>query len=179
MSWGRFKRIYNRTIRSITPGVLLIVCVLLLEVQPSFSYAKRMRLVVWGLQTGVETKDQDAEIAAFEQMHPDIKVEALSMGAGAMNPQKLMTSIVGGVPPDVVYQDRFTIGDWASRGAFRSLNDLLAQDAKSKSPYAVRQKNFVSATWAEAAYKGQVYAIPDSTDDRVLYYNKTLFREVG
>jgi ABC-type sugar transport system permease subunit/ABC-type glycerol-3-phosphate transport system substrate-binding protein len=179
MSWGRFKRIYHRTLGSITPGVLLILCVLLLEVQPSFSYAKRMRLVVWGLQTGVETKDQDAEIAAFEKMHPDIKVEALSMGAGAMNPQKLMTSIVGGVPPDVVYQDRFTIGDWASRGAFRSLNDLLAQDAKSKSPYAVRQKNFVPATWAEATYKGQVYAIPDSTDDRVLYYNKTLFREVG
>jgi multiple sugar transport system permease protein len=40
------------------------------------------------------------------------------MGAGDMNPQKLMTSIVGGVPPDVIAQDRFTVGDWASRDTF-------------------------------------------------------------
>jgi len=26
----------------------------------------------------------------------------------------------GGVPPDVVYQDRFTLADWASRGACRT-----------------------------------------------------------
>ncbi len=138
-----------------------------------------IRLVVWGLESGTETKDQDAKIAAFERMHPNIHVAVLSMGAGAMNPQKLMTAIVGGVPPDLVRQDRFTIGDWASRDAFRSLNDLLARDLNSKSPYAIRKVDYVPATWAEANYESNVYAIPYETDDRVLYYNKTLFREVG
>ena len=138
-----------------------------------------MRLVVWGLQSGEETKDQDAKIAEFERRHPEIQVSALSMGAGAMNPQKLMTAIVGGVPPDLVVQDRFTIGDWASRGAFRSFNDLLQADAQSADPQAVRARDYVPATWAEAQYQGQVYGIPDDTDDRVLYYNKTLFREAG
>ncbi len=101
------------------------------------------------------------------------------MGAGAMNPQKLMTAIVGGVPPDLVQQDRFTIGDWASRDAFRPLDDLLAADAHSADPLAIRQSDYVPATWAETVYQGHVYAIPNSTDDRVLFYNRALFRQAG
>ena len=147
---------------------------------PAFSRADPpVRLVVWGLEAGAETKDQDAKIAEFERRHPDIKVAALSMGAGAMNPQKLMTAIVGGVPPDIVRQDRFTIGDWASRDAFEPLDSLLAADAASADTLAIREANFVHATWAETIYQNRVYAIPDDTDDRVLYYNRTLFREAG
>jgi multiple sugar transport system permease protein len=138
-----------------------------------------IRLVVWGLESGEETKGQDAKIAEFERRHPGIKVMALSMGAGAMNPQKLMTAIVGGVPPDVTRQDRFTVGDWASRGAFRPLNDLLAEDAKTGGPLAVKQADYVPATWAETQYEGNTFAIPMETDDRVLYYNRALFREAG
>ena len=64
--------------------------------------APREKLIVWGLQPGKETAGLDAAVRVFEQRNPDMKVSLLSMGAGAMNPQKLMTSIVGGVPPDVI-----------------------------------------------------------------------------
>lgn len=142
--------------------------------------AAPVTLVVWGITTDDNNKaDYNARIAAFERRHPEIKVSILSMGVGAMNPQKLMTAIVGGVPPDLVRQDRFTIGDWASRGAFRPLNDLLSGDAASQDPLAVHERDYVPATWGEAVYQNQVYAIPESTDDRVLYYNKTLFRKAG
>lgn len=141
--------------------------------------ADPVRLVLWGVESSAESKDMDARIAVFEQRHPNIYVSALSMGAGGMNPQKLMTAIVGKVPPDLVYQDRFTVGDWASRGAFRPLDDLLAADAHSKSPLAVRQSDYVPATWAETLYQNHVYAIPNDTDDRVLYYNKALFKQAG
>ncbi|HEV2473693.1 MAG TPA: extracellular solute-binding protein, partial [Chthonomonadales bacterium] len=141
--------------------------------------AQRVRLVLWGVTSDENSKDRDAMIAEFERRHPEIRVSALSMGAGGMNPQKLMTAIVGGVPPDLVQQDRFTIGDWASRGAFRPLDDLIAADARSSSPYAIRQQDYVPATWAETVYQGHVYAIPNSTDDRVLFYNRQLFRQAG
>ncbi len=159
------------------PALLLTFLVLSLAGLPAV--AAPIKLVIWGIESGPDSQDQDAKIAAFERMHPDIQVSALSMGAGSMNPQKLMTAIVGGVPPDLVQQDRFTIGDWASRGAFRPLDDLLAQDAHSSNPYAVRQADYVPATWAETVYHGHVYAIPNGTDDRVLFYNKTLFRQAG
>ena len=131
-----------------------------------------MRLVVWGMQSGEETKGTDAAVAEFMRRNPHIRVTVLSMGAGGMNPQKLMTSIAGRVPPDVVRQDRFTIGDWAARGAFRCLDDLIERDG-------IKAADFYPACWSEAVYRGKVYAIPYGTDDRALYWNKTLFQQAG
>ncbi len=137
----------------------------------------KTKLIVWGLQSGKETKGLDAQVAEFEKRNPDIDVSLLSMGAGSMNPQKLLTAIVGGVPPDVINQDRFTIGDWASRDAFQSLDEFLA--AEKKLPDGIRAENFYSAAWKEAAYKGQIYAIPTGIDDRMMFYNRKMFREAG
>ncbi len=100
------------------------------------------------------------------------------MGAGGMNPQKLMTSIVGGVAPDVIAQDRFTIGDWASRDTFMPLDEFLRAERKDD-PDAIREENYYPATWKEAVYQGRVYAIPTGVDDRLLYYNKSVFRKAG
>jgi multiple sugar transport system permease protein len=133
-------------------------------------------LVVWGLQYGEESEGLRARVAEFERRHA-VKVSILSMGAGQMNPQKLMTAIVGRVPPDVIHQDRFTIGDWASREAFQPLDDLIREDAGSRD--AIRPGDFYEACWAEALYRGRVYAVPSSTDDRALYYNRSLFRAAG
>ncbi len=136
-----------------------------------------VRLVVWGLQYGQESKGLEAKVREFEKRNPHVKVNVLSMGAGGMNPQKLMTAIVGKVPPDVIWQDRFTIGDWASRDTFMPLDPMIAADKGS--PDAIRPEDYYTACWAEANYKGRVYAIPSSTDCRMLFYNRKLFREVG
>lgn len=137
----------------------------------------KVKLVVWGLQSGKETAGLDAQVAEFEKRNSDIDVSLLSMGAGNMNPQKLMTSIVGGVPPDVINQDRFTIGDWASRDAFRPLDDFLAAEKKTRNP--VRAQDFYTAAWKEAVYQNHVYAIPTGVDNRMLFYNRKMFRAAG
>jgi ABC-type sugar transport system permease subunit/ABC-type glycerol-3-phosphate transport system substrate-binding protein len=172
------KKTFPPVLRSFLWVLLILLSVTLLG--PRVSRADdKINLVIWGLESGEETKGQDAQIAEFEKRNPGIKVSALSMGAGAMNPQKLMTAIVGEVPPDLVRQDRFTVGDWASRGAFRPLNDFLAEDAAGNNPQAIKQADYVPATWSEVLYEGQTYGIPQDTDDRVLYYNKTMFRKAG
>lgn len=137
---------------------------------------ERQTVVVWGLGLGPDSKGLEATIREFEKRWPQYKIRILSMGAGRMNPQKLMTSIVGNVPPDAIHQDRFTIGDWASRGAFRPLDDLMARDA-GKDPYTPRPDQYYEATWQEASYDGQVYAIPMAADNRALYWNRKIFRE--
>ena len=136
-----------------------------------------VNLVVWGLQYGAESKGLEARVKGFETRNPGIKVTVLSMGAGQMNPQKLMTAIVGRVPPDVIHQDRFTIGDWASRDTFGSLDDLIARDQNQ--PDGIRESDYYHACWAEAVYKGRIYAVPSGTDDRALYYNRSLLRDAG
>ncbi len=170
----------KRTLR-ISDVVVGAILLALLSFLPSATHAdpagkRRVKLVVWGLQSGKETAGLDAQIAEFERMNPDVDVSNLSVGAGKMNPQKLMTSIVGGAPPDVIVQDRFTVGDWASRGTFMPLDGFLA---KETGPEAIRKENFYPAAWNEALYQGKVYAIPTGIDDRMLMYNKKVFREAG
>src|SRR5579871_1766540 len=164
---------------------VLLFCVALLAMSgcalQKEADAHKIKLVVWGLQYGEESKGLEARVKAFERLHPDIEVSILSMGAGGMDPQKLMTAIVGNVPPDVIRQDRFTIGDWASRDTFRDLDDFIARDRDG--PNGIRQEDYYPACWKEANYtdpitgKKGVFAIPSDTDDRALFYNKKLLRE--
>lgn len=164
--------------------VLLVLSVFALAgCAPATRSSGKTRLVVWGMQYGEESKGLEARVKEFERRHPNIEVSVLSMGAGGMNPQKLMTAIVGNVPPDVIQQDRFTIGDWASRDTFLPLDDFVKRDADK--PLAVKESDYFSACWAEANYtnpitgKKGLFAIPYGTDNRALFYNKAMFRQAG
>src|ERR1051325_10753319 len=111
----------------------------------------KMKLVVWGLQYGEESKGLEARVKFYEAHHPNVKISIISMGAGGMNPQKLLTAIVGNVPPDVIYQDRFSVGDGASRDTFIPLDNYLKRDAND--PNAVKPEDYYKPCWAEANYK--------------------------
>lgn len=136
----------------------------------------RRPLLVWGLAN--DDKGFRALADEFEREHLNVTVRILNMGAGAMNPQKLMTSIVGRVPPDVIYQDRFTVSDWASRGAFRPLDDLIERDRK-RDPLCPTADKFYPAAWEEAGFEGRCYGIPYRVDARALFWNKKVFREAA
>lgn len=130
-------------------------------------------LSIWGAQV-----DPDSSLAgtlavaqAFENRHPGVKVRTLGLGAGSMNPQKLLTGIVGGAAPDLVYQARFNISDWASRGAFIPLDPYLTR------PGAPRRSDYYQAPWDECIYQRQTFGIPTNADDRVLYWNRGLFKK--
>ncbi len=154
----------------------LLACVLM----PAFGMGQKASeqtvLNVWGIGQSPDDKGMADSIREFERRNPDIRVRALSMGAGEMNPQKLMTAIVGGVPPDVVRQDRFSISDWAARGAFRSLDDLIERDRELDPDQVATPEQYYPAVWSEASYEGKVYGIPLGADNRVLYINKDVFR---
>jgi ABC-type sugar transport system permease subunit/ABC-type glycerol-3-phosphate transport system substrate-binding protein len=142
------------------------------------------RLMVWTYilpeqQAGQDAMDREFERRYWRKHHVRVKICRLATSAGQMDPQKLMTAIVGKTPPDIVNQDRFTIGDWASRDTFLPLNDLIRRDIKNKDPYAIRSRDFYEACWNEAQYKGKTFAIPNNTDVRLLMYNKKLFRDAG
>jgi ABC-type sugar transport system permease subunit/ABC-type glycerol-3-phosphate transport system substrate-binding protein len=133
-------------------------------------------LNVWGMGQGPEDKGMADSVREFERRNPGIRVRPLSMGAGAMNPQKLMTAIVGGVPPDIVRQDRFSISDWAARGAFRPLDDLIERD-RATDPLTPTPDQYYPSVWAEASYQGSIYGVPIGADNRGLYWSKETFRK--
>lgn len=105
----------------------------------------------------------------FNREHPRIHVDILDV---PQIEQKMLTAIVGKVPPDAAIFDRFRIAGYADRGAFMGLDELVTGTS-------IRREDFFEAPWDENIYEGKLYGIPFNTDVRVLYYNKKLFREAG
>lgn len=157
---------------------IALACISLIAFAARKPKDPRRELVVWGVTLGPDTKGTQAVIRAFEAQHPDVRVNVVAMGAGNMDPQKLMTSIVGNVAPDVIFQDRVSLPDWASRGAFLPLDRLIARD-RARDPNCPRRENYYAAAWNESSYRGRLYGIPMALDTRVLYWNRGLFRQKG
>ncbi len=200
-------------------------------------------LIVWGTPNDRGLK---AALRQFEVEHPGWEVVTSAGASGGMDPQKLMCGIAGGSPPDMLQQDRFSVGEWAARDAFLALDTYVERSIEEEawtaaiqqalregnSPQqtlsqliarleprgpsrqlAVAQKmeallatgvdpvlqsmadeltllaqgvhpqKFFDACWQEASF-GQgnarrVYAVPNSTDDRALYYNEDLLERAG
>lgn len=113
----------------------------------------------------------DAALREWERRNPGFVV-ATSTYLNGQDPQKLMTSIAGRNPPQLIVQDRSMVGEWAYRGAFTALDDRLAQAG-------VRAEDFYPAAWNEAVFQGKNYAIPYNIDARALYYNNAMLIEAG
>lgn len=156
-------------------GFIRVAIVALIALACSSLFA-RETIIVWGHGLGPDEKGLQDVIREFERRNPQYHVRVLSMGAGSMNPQKLMTSIVGRVPPDVIHQDRFSISDWASRNAFMPLNELIERD-RSTDPLTPTPEQYYDMVWEEAVFEGQSFGIPTGLDNRALYWNRAIFRE--
>ncbi|HZG55989.1 ABC transporter substrate-binding protein [Paenibacillus sp.] len=123
----------------------------------------------------VEKKAMEESVKMFNDSHPNIKVKAEFIGGGGSGngiTDKLTVSINGGNPPDIVAFDRFMVQQWADQGLFE---DLTA----NAEVQGVTADQFYDFAWQEASMDGNLYALPFTTDDRALFYNKKLFREAG
>jgi len=126
----------------------------------------------WGGDFQKEFKENVVDV--FEQKHPNIKVKMtfVENSGETQASDKLLTAIAGGNPPDVALFDRFLIGSWAARGSLTDLTDMAKADN-------ISQEDYYPSLWAEAVYEGKLYGLPWGTDNRAMFYNKTLLRESG
>ena len=152
--------------------VFLFLC-LLATLSISAYGEETVEISVWGFPESEEFRGVHAAVEEFEKRHPHIKVVVGTPGGAAgTDPQKLMTAIAGKTPPNLIWQDRFTISGWASRGAFRPLDDLVERDN-------IKKEDFYPACWEESSYEGNLYGLPWDTDCRGLYYNRNILKKNG
>lgn len=95
------------------------------------------------------------------------------------DPTRFLVAVAGGMPPDVIYFDRYAIAEWAARDAFVPLDPFIAADMASGRPDAVRADRFYPAAWNEAQLNGKQFGIPSAIDNRALFYNKDLLVRAG
>ncbi|GHO88401.1 ABC transporter substrate-binding protein [Dictyobacter formicarum] len=111
---------------------------------------------------------------AFNKANPDLHVRVVpEPTTGTGDSTALITSVRGGVGPDVYLIDRFTVGQQAALGL---LSDLYPYTSKESQDIS---KQYVPFAWSETLFQNHPYALPMDTDARALYYNKTVLREAG
>jgi len=159
----------------------LVLAVALLVALAASAGADAVTLYYWGTEWDTLAFEL---IQDFEARHdgsdgqPAIKV---IMGQTASinrvdDPQRLLTAVAGGDPPDVVWFNRYAVGGQAARGAFQSLQRFFERDLAERpdDPMTLRPEYFFPASWRDAIYEGELFAVPADTDSRALYYNQDI-----
>ena len=93
------------------------------------------------------------------------------------DPTRFLLAVAGGVPPDVIWFDRYAVAEWAARDAFMPLDDLIEKDLRDPNvpkEQKIRPEDFYKPCWDEPKYLNKIYGIPASMDNRALMYNKDL-----
>jgi multiple sugar transport system substrate-binding protein len=126
-------------------------------------------LVIWGDWSGADAEELNKLTVRFNAANPSIN----SVYTYQENfTQKLLTSIAGGTPPDALLWDRYITPLYAPKGALLALDDLVKRDK-------IDTKAFYPEAIKELTVGGKLYGLPLDVDNRALFYNKAVFREVG
>ena len=108
-------------------------------------------------------------IARYGQLHPDVSVRWIDVQPQAVD-QKLLASIAGGVPPDVVNLNTESILRMAEVHALADTDAAVASDVQAR---------YFPNIWASLRYQGRSYGIPWYVVPDVLAYNRGLFQRAG
>lgn len=109
---------------------------------------------------------------AYEESHPDVGVKITYAPGHGDNP-KLLTSVAGGVPPDIAMIVDFSTAQWAELGVMTPLTPYFEAAG-------LKGEDFWKAAWYLMEYEGEVWQMPFDVDPNFPnFWNKGLFEECG
>jgi multiple sugar transport system substrate-binding protein len=130
------------------------------------AYNQAGELDIYGFGPGDDVANGRAEIATKAV---DAKV---NNPRGAFNDQAFLTRLASGDVPDVVYLDRALVGTYAAKRAFQPLANCIRQES-------IDTKQYRAAALQQVRYKGQLYAIPEFTNQITIIVNDAAAKAAG
>jgi multiple sugar transport system substrate-binding protein len=127
--------------------------------------------ITYGIWDNTQEPVMKQIAAEFEKANPDITVK-VQLTPWDSYWTKLKTAATGGSAPDTFWMNDANFAQYASGGAIKDLQPMLAKSSVSMSDYVPAQAKAYT-------YKGDVYGIPKDVDSIALWYNKKLFQEAG
>ncbi len=122
---------------------------------------------------GKSLEQWNADIAAFEKLHPNITVKTISVGSQCDNPPDFTARLQGGTEADVFYGYMTDLGQVLDAG---QATDITAYVNSSTVP---NWDSLIPAAKAVFTDSGKLYAIPYSAYTMGLVMNKNLFKQAG
>jgi len=104
-------------------------------------------------------------VSEYAKVNPSValKIETLPVNGYY---DKVVSTILGGNPPDVIDLDAYMIASAAGNGLLTEWDPYIKN---------LDTKDFAGAIWNAGVLNGKVYAIPNRGSETILYYNKTMF----
>jgi multiple sugar transport system substrate-binding protein len=145
---------------------------------PSYAAANKVLKIEYWYQSSPGSTDLVGQwlngvIPAFEKAHPGVTVESNYIDApeSAYYTKLDLLQSSASTSPDVVMEDTFLISSDETAGYLQPITSYVDSWPQ--------WKDFSPAIQTLAAYDGQVYGVPYSTDDRYLWYNANIFKQAG
>lgn len=127
---------------------------------------KAESLLFW--HTYSDTEEQvflEQIMPKFEELNPGVGVEVVRMPYDGLK-QQLITSIAGGVAPDVMRMDIIWVPEFANMGALEKVSD--------KDGFDQIKNNVFEGPLNTTFYQGEYYGLPLNTNTKIAIYNKQL-----
>ncbi|MUT93666.1 ABC transporter substrate-binding protein [Streptomyces sp. Z38] len=132
------------------------------------------KIVFWDNNGGVRTDIWKEIIADFEKANPDIEVQYVGI-ASTEYQSKVDTAIQGGGMPDVGGISASMLAGFAAQGALEPLDERL----EGSSLNGKLNKDMIESLRAAGGGDDQLYSVPTSANNGVLYYRTDMFEKAG
>ena len=127
-------------------------------------------LTVW---TRMSAEGAKPIFDAFQQAHPDIKLEVEYIPGGKNHINKLIAAVAANTPPDFTTLDVIATEAFANLGALKPLDEIIASHP------GLSLDQFPAGPTKTGQFDGKQYAVPFGGDGSFVVYNKAIFKERG
>jgi len=128
-----------------------------------------IEITYWQFWTGDEGKAIESLVEKFNTTHKNIKVKMLTISEPR---KKILLSIIGGTPPDVISAVAEWIPELSTRNALTPLDEYCKENN-------IRKEQFIPVFWNILNLNRHQWALPTTPTTTALYWNKNLFKEAG
>ncbi len=141
-------------------------------IEETITIEGKTTVTYWHNHTGRGLEAIRQVVSDFNESQDDIFVQEIYSASTEGDDQRLLTAIAGGNPPDLAHFDRFKVAQYAAENSLEPLTPFIEQDQYDMNLY-------YDYAVDETTYDDDIYAMPITTDSRLLFYNKDRFQEVG
>lgn len=132
----------------------------------------RIHLTLWhGVNPPHNREVLEELVAQFNRQHPNIQVTSLYVGQEDQQTPKILASVVGNVPPDLLWFNPTLTGQLVELNAIRPLDDLLANSSV--------KGELDPALFESMQFSGHIWSVPFGTNNAGIFYRPSLFKAAG
>ena len=131
-----------------------------------------VQLTLWqGVNPPANRDVLQALVERFNREHPKIQVTSLYVGQEDQQMPKILASVVGKSPPDLLWFNSTITEQLVALNAIRPLDDLLAA-----SPL---KTEIDPALFESMQFQNQLWSVPFGTNNAGIFYRPSLFKAAG